>query len=146
MQQPTPSPELAPFAPLIGEWTIEATHPAYPSTVVHGQAAFEWLEGRQFLIQRSRADHPDFPDAIAVIGAPAEALSMWYFDSRGVHRVYEASMSEGVLRIWREAPGFSQRFAGTLDDDGSTMSGLWELSRDDSSWNDDLAITYRRVP
>lgn len=146
MQQPTQSPELEPLNALVGKWTTEATHPAYPSTVVHGHTAVEWLEGEQFLIQRSQADHPDFPDAIVVIGAPTEALSMHYFDSRGVHRVYEVSLSEGVWRMWREAPGFSQRFTGTFCDDGDTISGLWELSRDGSSWDDDLEITYRRVP
>jgi hypothetical protein len=145
MEQPTPNPKLAPFDALVGEWTTEATHPAYPSTVVRGHAAFEWLEGEQFLIQRSRADHPDFPDSIAIIGASTEGLSMYYFDSRGVHRVYEVSLSEGVLRFWRDAPGFSQRFTGTFDDDGNTISGLAELSRDGSSWNDDLEITYRRA-
>jgi hypothetical protein len=147
MEDSRPDPRLEPFNALLGEWTIEATHPAYPSTVVPGRATFEWLEGEYFLIQRSRADHPDFPDGIAVIGATSEGdLSMYYFDSRGVHRVYTVSMSNGVLRIWRDAPGFSQRFTGTLQDDGRTIAGLWELSRDGSSWDDDLEITYRRAP
>jgi hypothetical protein len=146
MRQPTQNPELQPLNALVGEWTTEATHPAYPSTMVTGRTAFEWLEGEQFLIQRSQADHPDFPDAIALIGAPAGTLSMHYFDSRGVHRVYEVSLSEGVWKIWRDAPGFSQRFTGTFGDDSRTISGLWELSRDGSSWDDDLEITYRRVP
>lgn len=139
------NPELAPFDAMVGDWTTEATHPAYPSAVVHGHTTFEWLEGEQFLIQRSRTDHPDFPDSIAVIGAVTEGLSMYYFDSRGVHRVYEVSLSDGVLRIWRDAPGFSQRLAARFSDDGNTVSGTWELSEDDATWNDDLAITFRRV-
>jgi len=131
---------------LVGEWTIEATHPAYPDTVVSGHVAVEWLEGEQFLIHRSRADHPDFPDSISVIGPATEGLSMHYFDSRGVFRVYEVDVSEDVWRMERDEPGFAQRFSGTFSDDGDTMSGLWKLSRDGSSWDDDLAITYRRVP
>jgi len=87
---------------LIGEWAIEATHPAYPSTLVRGRASVEWLEGEHFLIHRPRADHPNFPDSIAIIGA--------------------------------------------LGDDGDTISGIWELSRDGSSWSDDLEIEYRRIP
>jgi hypothetical protein len=140
------NPELAPFDAMVGEWTTEATHPAFPSTVVRGHTTFEWLEGEQFLIQRARTEHPDFPDSIAVIGAVTEGLSMYYFDSRGVHRVYEISLSDGVLRIWRDAPGFSQRLAAEFTDDGNTLSGTWELSEDDATWNDDLAITFRRVP
>jgi hypothetical protein len=47
--------------------------------------------------------------------------------------------------MWRDEPGFSQKFAGRLSDDGNTIEGLWKLSRDDSTWNDDLAIVFRRT-
>jgi hypothetical protein len=67
---------------LVGEWTTESTHPALPGTVVHGQATFEWLEGERFLIWRERADHPDFPDAIVIIG-DTDGLQAHSFDSRG---------------------------------------------------------------
>jgi hypothetical protein len=129
---------------LVGEWTTEATHPAYPDVVVHGRVTFEWLEGQQFLIQRSRTEHPDFPDSLAVIGGEEE-LAMHYFDSRGVHRLYEMSLSEGVWTMSRDAPGFSQRFTGTWSDDGDTLSGLWQLSRDDETWADDLEIVFHRA-
>ena len=135
---------LEPLNALVGEWRIEATHPMFPSTVVHGQADFEWLEGERFLLQRSRTDHPDFPDSLIVFGAESEELSMHYFDSRGVHRVYGVSFGEGVWRMWRDAPGFSQRFTGTFSDGGDTIEGLWKLSRDDSTWDDDLEIVFRR--
>jgi hypothetical protein len=141
----TPAPELEPFQALVGDWTLEATHPAFPDLVVSGRSSFEWLEGEQFLIQRSQAEHPDFPDSISVIGSVEERLAMYYFDSRGVHRVYGMSFADRVLRIWRDAPGFSQRFEGTFSDDGDTLSGLWKLSRDDVTWDDDLEITYRRA-
>jgi hypothetical protein len=35
---------------------------------VSGQATFEWLADQRFLIQRSRYDHSEIPDAIAVTG------------------------------------------------------------------------------
>lgn len=143
--QSTQNPELQKLEALVGEWTTEATHPALPGTVVYGRAVAEWLEGEQFLILRSQADHPEFPDAITIIGAPAEGLSMHYFDSRGIHRVYAMSLNDGVWRFWRDAPGFSQRFTGTFGDDGDTISGLSQVSRDGSTWDDDLEITYRRV-
>jgi hypothetical protein len=133
------------FDAFVGEWTTEATHPAFPETVVHGQAAFEWLEGGQFLINRARNGHPDFPDSISIIGPADEGIAMHYFDSRGVHRIYLASFDESILRLSRDAPGFSQRFEGAFAEDGNTITGLWQLSEDGSTWNDDLAITYRRV-
>ena len=128
---------------LVGEWTTEATHPMFPSTLVHGHSSFEWLENEKFLMVRARNDHPDFPDSISIIG-DTDGLHMHYFDSRGVHRVYEVNMSDEAWKISRDAPSFSQRFIGTLRDGGDTISGLWKLSRDDTTWEDDLKITYRR--
>jgi hypothetical protein len=136
---------LSGFDAFVGSWTTEATHPAVPDTVVHGEAVFEWLEGQRFLINRARNEHPDFPDSISVIGLVEERIAMYYFDSRGVHRIYETSVSGGVWHISRDAPGFSQRFKGTFSEDGNTITGLFELSRDDTTWDDDLAITYRRA-
>ena len=128
---------------LVGEWTTEATHPALPSTVVHGHSSFEWLEGAKFLVVRAHSDHPDFPDSISVIG-DTEGLRMHYFDSRGVHRVYEVGVSEDALEFSRDAPGFAQRFTGNFEEGGSRISGLWKLSEDNATWKDDLQITYRR--
>ena len=148
---------LASLDRLVGTWTTEATHPAMPGTVVHGTAEIEWLEGERFLIQRSRMDHPDFPDSISIIGytevdrervAPPAAevpqLSMHYYDSRGVFRVFQASVDDALWRFWRNAPGFSQRFTGTFADGGDTIVGRAQLCRDDANWADDLEITYRR--
>ncbi len=145
MKQHAQDPQLAGFDAFVGEWTTEATHPAVPGTVVRGEAVFEWLEGERFLINRARNDHPDFPDSISVIGLVEARIAMYYFDSRGVHRVYEMSLSEGVWKLWRDAPEFSQRFTGTFAEDGNTITGLFKLSRDDSTWDDDLEITYRRA-
>ena len=141
----------------VGTWTTEATHPQMPGVVVHGTATFEWLEGEHFLIQRARTDHEDFPDSIAIIGitgtdrvdprntGDAEArLRMSYFDSRGVSRVYDVGVDDTTLRFSRMASGFSQRFVGTLANNGDTLAGRWQLCEDDKNWRDDLEITYRR--
>jgi hypothetical protein len=133
------------FAALIGDWEVEATHPALPDTVVRGGATFEWVEGEKFLIHRSWAEHPDFPSGHSIIGVTDDRLTMHYFDSRGVFRVYDTSFEEGVWRIWRDAPGFSQRAEVTLSGDGNTLDGQFELSEDGSTWKDDLKITYRRI-
>ncbi len=145
MQSHDQVPELVGGERLVGEWVTEATHPLLPGAVVPGRATIEWLEGRRFLIQRSHYDHPQIPDAIAITGVTNGQLSMHYFDSRGVHRVYAAGLDQHHWRFWGDLPEFSQRFTGTLSEDGNTITGLVELSRDGSPWQDDLAITYRRA-
>jgi hypothetical protein len=146
MNKVDPRERLEPFAALIGDWSTEATHPAFGDTVVPGRARFEWLAGERFLIQRAQNEHPDFPDSICVIGVMEgdEDLSMQYFDSRGVHRLYRIGFDGRELRIWRDAPGFAQRLTAKLSADGSTLEGVWELNEVDQGFRDDLAITYRR--
>lgn len=137
------NPLLEPFDALIGTWSTEATHPLVDHAVP-GSVTYEWLEGAHFLIQRSRNDHEPFPDAICVIGAPEDGddLVMEYFDSRGVRRRYGVSLDDGVLRIWREQPGFDQRFLATLKPDA--FEGQWQLARAPGEWKDDLRVSYRR--
>jgi hypothetical protein len=137
-------PALAPFDALIGTWDTEATHPMLPGVVVPGTTTFEWLEGGRFLIQRSRNEHELFPDAICVIGAPetGDGLVLEYFDSRGVRRTYGVSLEDGVLRMWRDAPGFDQRFSARVAQD--RFEGLHQLAETPGDWKDDVQVTYRR--
>lgn len=151
---------LKPLNQLVGDWDTEMTHPAMPGVVVHGGVITRWLEGERFLVQRAHTDHADFPDSLSIIGFTEEdrveeeehtaeaasdaQLTMHYFDSRGVFRVYNVAVDDSALRIWRDAPGFSQRFTGRFGDGGATIAGQWQLSRDDTTWDDDLQITYRR--
>jgi hypothetical protein len=145
MHSDTDAPDLGLFEALVGTWTIEAVHRLLPSTVVHGRCTFEWLEGRRFLIQRSVNDHPDFPDGMSVFGVTDGQLSMHYFDSRGVHRVYAVTLGERAWTASRDAPELSQRVTHSFSDDGDTITGLAKLSYDGSNWEDDLTITYRRA-
>ena len=141
---------------LVGRWTTEATHPGLPGAVVRGSSEIEWLAGERFLIYRSNYDHPDIPDAIAIIG-DTDGLRMHYFDSRGVHRILEVTVTdEGWdIAMDRDSPAgsfaspdapFSQRITYTFEDDKDrTMSGKAKLSYDNLNWDDDLEITYRRT-
>ncbi|NTU80484.1 MAG: hypothetical protein HGA45_14075 [Chloroflexales bacterium] len=139
---------MEPFGALVGDWATESTHPAFGDTVVPGRVRFEWLAGERFLIERAENDHPELPDSLSVIGVMEgdEELSMQYFDSRGVHRIYQVSFDGRELRLWRDAPGFAQRITITLSDDGSTLTGTSELNENDQGFRDDLASTYRRSP
>lgn len=146
-QPPEPGPAIKRLGALAGEWRTEGSHRLLPGVAIRGRVAFEWLAGGHFLIQRSDVAHPDFPDSIAIIGCDEATggCTMHYFDSRGIERVYETSMGEGVWKLWRDSPGFSQRFTGAFSDDGNTIHGRWELSRDGSNWEHDFDLTYTKT-
>ena len=137
-------PALEPFDALIGTWTTEATHPMLDA-VVPGEITFEWLEGGQFLIQRSRNEHELFPDSIGVIGAPedGDGLVLEYFDSRGVRRTYGIAIEDGVLKQWRDDPSRS-RSATRRKLAPDAFTGLWQVAETPGDWKDDLAVRYRR--
>ena len=137
-------PSLEPFDALIGTWATEADHRAVDD-IVTGSVTFEWLEGGHFLVQRSHNDHELFPDAIWVIGAPenGDGLVMEYFDSRGVRRTYGTSIEDGVWRMWRDHPGFDQRFSAKLGPD--VFEGVFQLAETPGDWQVDMKVDYRRV-
>ena len=51
--------------------------------------------------------------------------------------------SEGIWRLWRDNPGFSQRFEGRVSPDRRTITSHWEKSIDGTTWEHDFDITYR---
>ena len=130
----------------MNEPRLQGAHPMLPGEVIRGASTFEWLDGERFVIWRSHY-HSQIPDAISVIGVTDGQLSMHYFDQRGVYRVYAASLDESTWRYWRDAraPDISQRFTGAFSDNATTITGRGELSKDGSTWKDDLALDYRKA-
>jgi len=131
-------------ARLVGSWDTQGSHPLLPGDDISGRATFEWLDGRRFLIWRSHYEHPQVPDAIAVIGWIDDQLLMHYFDRRGVHRIYEVAVEGDQWRYWRDDAGFEQSFVARFRD-GDTMIGHGRMNRDDAGWEDDLSLTFRRT-
>jgi len=134
----------------VGEWELEITSMSFEedkTAVVRGRASFEWIEGGAFLLEHSEVANTDFPRPVSIIGPDdsAEAYSMLYFDSRGVSRIYQMSFSENVWKLWRDFPGFSQRFIGSFSADGNTIAARWERSDDGSNWELDFKLMYKKV-
>lgn len=146
-QEAKPNAAIERLGLLVGEWRTAIAMPLDPPILTGGQTAFEWLRQGPFLIQRGSVEHPDFPTGIAIIGSDDsnDIYSMLYFDSRGISRIYGMSLSEEVWKLWRESPGFSQRFTGTFSGDGNTITGFWERSSDGSNWELDFDLTYTKV-
>ncbi len=142
-----PNPALQPFNVLIGEWKTVGTHPYLPNTTLHGRSSFKWIEGGAFLMWQSEVDAIGFPIGIAIFGSDDTTgeYFMLYFDERKVSRKYDVSIRGNVIRWWRNVPNFSQRYTWAIVDDGNTIIGKGELSRDGTTWEKDLDLTYTRV-
>jgi hypothetical protein len=153
MDQPARDAALEGLDVFVGAWTLEAVFPNKPTEVLPGgRSVFEWMKGRQILIQRTEAPAAEAPDSVAVVANDPEkaAYIQHYFDSRGVVRLYAMTLRDGVWTLLRASPDFSpldfaQRFIGTFGDHGDTIRGTWETSDDGSHWRKDFDLTYRRV-
>ena len=144
------NPALDQLAPLLGEWNTEITSVSSyedQSAVIRGHSSFAWLEDGAFLVQHSEIPNSDFPTSTSIMG-PDDAAGTYcvlYYDSRAVSRIYRMTFSGGIWTLWRDFPGFSQRFHGTLSEDGKTITAYWEQSTDGSNWEHDFDLTYTRV-
>lgn len=148
-QQPS-NLALERLAVFVGEWNIEITSMSFradKTAVVHGHTSFDWMEEGAFLIQHSEVPNSDFPSSVSIMGPDdsADTCCMLYFDSRGVSRIYQMSLSADTWKLWRDFPGFSQRFIATFSDDHKVMTARWEKSNDGSNWELDFDETYTRV-
>jgi hypothetical protein len=147
---------LARLDAFVGEWVLEVRFPGYQPPAVTGDAPvarsrFEWILDRQYLLQRSEVPVPEAPDSLAIISVDPETggYLQHYYDSRGVTRLYAMSLTGGVWTLTRESADFSpldfrQRFTGTFDQNGNTITGAWEKDVDGTGWTHDFDLTYRR--
>jgi hypothetical protein len=156
VEKTTRSPALERLEAFVGEWTMAAGPPGGDPWPGEAKVSFEWLEGKTWLIQRWSIEMPEAPDGIAIVGladAPAsgedeaagDRFRQHYFDSRGVHRVYEMTFEDGEWKLWRDGPPFDQRFIGTFSDDGKTITGRWEIREEGKDWATDFDGTYTKV-
>jgi hypothetical protein len=146
--------ERSPLEVLIGEWRMDPRFDGIPAAEEDARAAFEWLPGERFLVQRWSVPVPEAPDGIAIIGADPSNKDQYlqhYFDSRGVARVYRMTLDENVWTLLRDEPDFSpldfrQRYIGNISGDGETITARWEICHDGTTWQRDFDLSYRRLP
>jgi hypothetical protein len=149
MKKTAINPALENIEFLTGAWVMELSNASFlddPKTVVHGSATFEKLEGGDFLVMRQGAKGEGMW-ATWLIGRDEDSpnYTVLYFDNRRISRVYEMSFEKDVWKIWRDAPGFSQRFVGTVSADKKTIKAHWESSKDGKTWEHDFDLVYTRA-
>ena len=144
------NPALKPLEVLVGEWEMKLSNASFlphSSDTVKGLVSFGWVQDGAFLIMRL-GDKPPGPLAALWLISRDESTpnyTVLYYDSRSVSRVYEMSFSEGVWKMWRNAPGFCQRYEGSVSENGKTISARWEKSGDGATWEHDFDVTYTKV-
>lgn len=145
-----PNPALKFLDVLVGDWQMELSNAAFlpnPSGTATGLVSFEWLQDGAFLMMRMGDKPSAAPDATWLIGRDDSTpiYTVLYYDSRSVSRIYQMTFSDGVWKMWRDAPGFCQRFEGKVSADGQTITARWEKSPDGTSWQHDFDLTYTKI-
>jgi len=141
------------LAPLIGEWSMAMLMPGVADQPdLRARVTFEWMGDKAFVLERWTVPIPEAPNGLAVIGwdEGRGTFLQHYFDERGVARVYEMGFDDGVWMLERKKPdfsdfNFSQRFTGTLTDDGRRIDGVFEIAHDHETWEKDFDAVYTRV-
>lgn len=139
------NPRLKKLEVLVGEWKMEAVKDEFR---LEGQATLEWLEDGAFLLFHSDFNPAELPPAgTMIIGSDesSETYYVLYYDSRTVSRVLQMSYQDGIWKLWRDAPGFSQRFTGRLSANGKSINGYWEKSSDGVNWELDFNLIYTKL-
>ena len=130
------------LSPLLGDWVADSK--AFSEG--RGQTTVTLTEDGKLMRIHSVEEDQRFPESLMIVGADeaSDECTVLYYDSRDVHRVYRMALAEGEWRIWRDAPGFNQRYIGKLSDDGRSITGRWEFSEDGKSWNVDFDLNYSK--
>ena len=94
-----------------------------------------------FVLQQWTYDHPDFPNAMALLSDDR----YHYFDVRGITRVFELKVDDAGWSMIRLDEDFSQRqtarFCGP-----DLIESTGEMSRNNGvRWQPDFTMTYQRV-
>lgn len=148
---PPPNPALTLLEGLVGDWEMEISNASFlprPSDKVKGgPVLIEWVQDGAFLAMRMGDKPPNPPQALWLIHRDDSALNytVLYYDARSVSRVYDMSFSDGVWKMWREAPGFWQCYEGIVSKDGKIITAHWEKSSDGSRWEHDFDVTYTKL-
>jgi hypothetical protein len=138
--------DLRPLSELIGNWNVTLRWSRETHKLIGGPDSVE-ATAKISLLKEGGFLHYQMGPSHWIIGGDENAneFTVLYSDERPVSRVYKMSFShEGVWKIWRNAPGFHQRFEGRLKDNGRRIDAHWEKSKDGKSWVPDFEMTFVR--
>ena len=125
--------------PLIGEWKVTSS-----LGDVRAVTTFEWTLGGAFVLQRSRIDLPEAPDALCMIAPDGDDFTQHSFDSRGVVRIYAMTFDGATWTLERDGEDFAQRYVGEFG--GNRIEGRWEIKQPgEADFRLDFELSYDRA-
>jgi hypothetical protein len=125
---------------LVGSWVFTMHHSELAEPVT-GRQRYEPVLDGAFLMMHWHYDHPEFPDAIALISS----TQYHYFDVRGVVRVFDYAVDDAGWSMTRLDDEFSQRTIGRFAG-ADAVDCVGERSANSGAmWQRDFAMRMTRV-
>jgi hypothetical protein len=125
---------------LLGTWEVTMHHSDMPEPVT-GRQRYERVLDGAFVLQRWTYDHPDFPDAMAMISENR----FHHFDVRGITRVFELEVDDAGWSMIHLEEDFSQRQTARFRGP-NVIESTGERSYDAGvTWQPDYTMTYQRL-
>lgn len=119
-----PYPELKKLESLVGKWHIET------NIGMEGYAAFEWMEGGFFMIQRFEFKIGDGNlKGIEYIGfdEDTQTLRSHMMDITGSNFTYTWDIVDDEMWYWFGEKGSDTFSHGKFSEDGNTVTGSWKM-------------------
>jgi hypothetical protein len=138
---------LSALEPFIGKWEYTMYNCWFLESMesrVKGFTTIERLHDSFVVIRNSDADKK--PDDIWVIGYsdPQEKYQMFYYDQRGVSRIFDASFDGQKMVFQREDNDMHQRLTLEITSDG--LHSVAEASENQgTTWRKDLEMAYVKI-
>lgn len=133
-ESPKLAPELKRLEALIGEWKEETSFKNDPENSGTGKATFEWLDGGFFIVWRFDSNYKKHGEhkGLCVIGydEATKSCTGHFFDNLGYARTYQVNITNDELKI----KGEFERYSAEFSNQGKTLTGTWEHSKDGSNW------------
>jgi hypothetical protein len=130
---------------LVGSWEVtiswsEATHKLVGGPrEVELPVEIKWVDIGPWIYYR-------FGPARWLIGGDEDSkeFAVLYTDDRPAPREYRMTLDGDTWRIWRDTPGFRQRFEGRLTNNDSRIVAHWDKCEDGKSWMLDFNLVFAR--
>jgi hypothetical protein len=139
----TPAPGLELLTPWLGKWHTEGQQldsPLGPAAPFVDVETFEWLEGGHFMVHRLEGKLGQEPAAcVELLGKDAQSqLTAQSFYGDGQTRSWRLSEAGKTLVLngtWSKgSETFQVRYVASFEEEGNTIVGTWEQSRDGHDW------------